>query len=132
MRAEGPINDYKQLSHDQLWRLLHVLTQAGEGTSPHTATADQILLRELTAHQIELEIQNRELRDTQSALEQSRNGYLELYDFAPVALCTLDTKNVIGEVNLAATRLLRRPRERILGEPFLALVQFKNSFRFWA
>src|SRR5512143_224728 len=58
------------------------------------------LVHELGTNQIELEMQNEELRRAQEELEASRSRYADLYDFAPVGYFTFDTNGLIMEVNL--------------------------------
>ncbi len=76
------------------------------------------LLYELQIHQIELEIQNEELRQAQEALEASVERYTDLYDFAPVAYFSLDGGSQIYEANLAAAGLLGVERRRMMGRRF--------------
>jgi diguanylate cyclase (GGDEF)-like protein/PAS domain S-box-containing protein len=72
------------------------------------------LLHELHVHQIELEMQNNELRRAQAELEDSRILYRNLYDLAPYGDCTLDDEGVIMQANLAAATLLGVAREALV------------------
>ena len=91
----------------------------------------QKLIHELRVHQIELEIQNDELRATQAALEQSRDGYRELYDFAPVGFFSLDEKNLIKEVNLAGAELLGTERAFLIRQRFSRFIAPKSQDAFY-
>src|SRR4051812_5756895 len=78
------------------------------------------LIHDLEVHQAELEAQNTELREMQHLLEESRARYADLYDFAPIAYCTLDRSGRIVEINLAGAKLLERDRADLVGRPLIA------------
>jgi len=86
--------------------------------SPRSEKDAKRLVHELEVHQIELEMQNAELRRAQEDLELSRNKYIELYDFAPVGYFTFDTKGLILEVNLTGAKLLGIERKLLIKKPF--------------
>src|SRR6185369_15698261 len=79
-------------------------------------------LHELRVHQIELEMQNEELRRTQEELEGSRARYFDLYDLAPVGYFTLSEQGLILEANLAAARLLGVERGALVKQPLSRFV----------
>ena len=70
-----------------------------------TKPIDEII-HELEVHQIELEMQNSELKNTLVALEEAKDRYMDLYDFAPVGYLTISSKGVIVEANLTAATML--------------------------
>jgi formate hydrogenlyase transcriptional activator len=75
------------------------------------------LVQELEVHQLELEMQNEELRQVQEALESSRNAYAELYDFAPAGYFSFDSQGLVRSVNLPGAKLLGLDRQRLLNKP---------------
>lgn len=64
------------------------------------------LVHELQVHQIELEMQNDELRNSRKELEELHEKYYDLYNFAPVGYFTLDATTAITEVNATGADLL--------------------------
>jgi PAS domain S-box-containing protein len=88
------------------------------------------LLHEVQVYEQELEIQNQELRETQAALEKSRDRYAELFDFAPTGYVTLNDRGVIKDINLAAAGLLGRDRRRLIGFPFVHFVASDDQLAF--
>ena len=78
----------------------------------------QCLVHELKTHQIELEMQNGELRRAQNELEESRNEYADLYDFAPIGYFTFDKNGLILDVNLTGANKLGVERQFLIKKPF--------------
>jgi signal transduction histidine kinase len=73
-------------------------------------------------HQIELEMQNEALRQAQLALEESRDRYVDLYEFAPVGYLSLTADGLIAQINLTGSSLLGVERKNILRKRFAAFV----------
>ncbi len=93
---------------------------------PRSSTA---LRHELQVHQVELELQNEELRRSRAALEESRDQYLELYDFAPVGYFSLDAEGRLTRINLAGAALLGVDRARVHTKPFTTFIVQRHQPR---
>jgi len=85
-------------------------------------SANEALLHELRVHQIELEMQHDELRRTQLALEESRDRYVDLYEFAPIGYLTLSSHGAIAAINLTGAVMLGRERARLIAQRFATVV----------
>jgi len=80
------------------------------------------LIQELEVHQIELKMQNDELRRIQGDLEKTRDRYSHLYDFAPLGYFTLSENGIIEEANLTLSSMLESERSALIGKPFTRFV----------
>ena len=80
------------------------------------------LIQDLGTHQIELEMQNEELRRSQADLETSRSRYADLYDFAPIGYFIFDKDGVIREANLTGANLLGIDKRFLIGKMFSLLI----------
>ncbi len=80
------------------------------------------LMHELQVHQIELEMQNEELRNAQDKLEITSQKYTELYDFAPIGYFTLSKTGEIVEINLTGANLLGKNRSKLINRNFKLFV----------
>jgi len=78
----------------------------------------QRLHHELQVHQIELEMQNEELRRAKSEADEALERFVDIYDFAPVGYLTLDHKGTIRAANQTAASLLGEDRSGLIGRPF--------------
>lgn len=107
----------EKLAHEALWQELLALeerlsTLAGE---------DRIkeLFRKLRMRHVELETQNRELREACDAMEEAGDRCTALYDLAPMGYMILDNRGVVREINLAGAQMLGRSRSELVGRPLV-------------
>jgi len=101
------------------------LKEAAGGSTDHSEVPSERmtnLIHELRVHQIELELQNDELRRVQGELEKTRDKYFHLYDFSPVGYVTLTEKGIIDESNLPLSSMLGVERTTLIGKPFTRFV----------
>ncbi|MCW8930629.1 MAG: EAL domain-containing protein [Gammaproteobacteria bacterium] len=121
----------RPLTLDELRRKAEIKSQQtiGEPSFLDNAnlSSDQLkpLIHELKVYQVELEMQNEELRRTQTVLNNSKNEYQELFELAPVGYFTLNEKGIIQELNMTACRLLGIEKSNALKMPFSQFVSDK-------
>ena len=91
------------------------------------------IIHDLQVHQAELELQNEELRTSQSQLEISRRKYADFYEFSPVGFLTLDHQGVIQEANLTFMHLIDSDQEKIIGHDLRDFIKSdsQNQFHFF-
>ena len=80
--------------------------------------SDEELVHELQVHHIELEMQADELKRAQLTLAESRDQYLDLYEFAPIGYLTLTDKALISRANLTTAGLLGIERSKLINGRF--------------
>jgi PAS domain S-box-containing protein len=89
------------------------------------------LIEDLQVHQLELEMQNDELRRLQQDLENERDKYSDLYDYSPVSYFTLNEKGIILEANLTAAAKVDVARGLLVGRAFSDFIVSDDQNIFW-
>jgi len=118
--------DYNSLpSTDQLRSQAEsrLRTRTAAKPSQVSLVESQRLLHEFEVHQIELEMQNNELRSAREGLEVAHTKYAELFDFAPLSYFILDHRGQIQESNLSGAQLLGIERGLLAGKAFSRFIE---------
>src|SRR5271163_1396245 len=121
-------DDLRRLAEDRARE-----TAAGRPEHAPTLSSEEsrTLLHDLRVHQIELEMQNEELRRTQEELETSRARYFDLYDLAPVGYFTVSDKGLILEANFTAATLFGVPRGALVKQPLTRFIVPEDQDRYY-
>jgi PAS domain S-box-containing protein len=123
-RAKRPIQDPEALAAEEAAKSPKAL----EDLSPEEA---RLMLHELRVHQIELEMQNEELRRTQAELHAAQARYFDLYDLAPVGYFTLSEQGLVLQANLAAATALGADRRGLLKQAFTRFIAKEDQDVFY-
>jgi PAS domain S-box-containing protein len=111
-RVQLPTDALDEMSHDDVLSVVH----------------------ELQVHQIELQMQNEELRRVQAEVEAAREEYADLYERAPVGYVTFDVRRLISRANEAAYRLLGMRARALVGSDLRSYLNRNDAVeyaRFW-
>jgi PAS domain S-box-containing protein len=96
---------------------------AGVAPAEEAARPADVLMHELLVHKVELEIQNEELRRAYAELEEAKDRYVSLYEFAPVGYVTLGREGLINEINLTGSALLGVDRAKLINRRFSSFIE---------
>ena len=113
-------SDLRDAAENQLGKVPDVSHELKDLTS-------EKIIHELRVHQIELEMQNEELKRVQLELEASRDKFQDLYDSVPVGYFTLTHKGLIKEVNRTGALLLGMPRSKLINMRFGGFVTSESD-----
>ena len=105
------------------------LSRAPPSVAPPPAQTVENLIHELQVHKLELEMQNEELRQSHTALEHSRDRYLDLFEFAPVGYITVGRAGTVNETNLTGCNLLAIKRSKLINRRFSRFITPQETDR---
>lgn len=93
------------------------------------ADPGEVLMHELLVHKVELEMQNEELRKAHLEMEEARDSYVNLYEFAPICYITLSREGLISKINLTGCILLGVDRYQLISRRFSHYVAAQDRDR---
>jgi PAS domain S-box-containing protein len=100
--------------------------------APGNRDAARRLLHDLHVHQIELQLQNEELREAQRDLARSRDRYLELYHSAPVGYVVMDEAGMIAQANRTFGQMVDRELAALVNQPLARLIHAEDRSVFFS
>lgn len=123
--------DLNTLTDEELAQALHALMRRSEEAG---AAVDRLeeTVQSVQVHRVELEMQNRALRETQADLEQAIRRYSDLYDHLPLTYVSVTSNGRVVEANAAAVDCLQRPRDKLIGSYMRAFLDAYDGGRFSA
>lgn len=104
-----------------------LLNRSAESDLPLSIEDAHRLVHELEVHQVELEMQNEELRQTRDAMDVTLEKYTDLFDFAPVGYFTLNRSGEILVLNLSGSILLGVERSQLIGRNFVRFITTEDQ-----
>ena len=122
--------DFSELRRRAEERLAKKLEARPDLASVYADKDVKALVHELGTYEIELEMQNDELRRAHEELYASRSKYADLYDFAPIGYFTLDPDGRISDTNLTGARMFGLGKKSVTGSLFSAFVYADSQEEF--
>ena len=118
---------------DKLRLRAEALARVGTTANAQNLTSEEMrqALHELRVHQIELEMQNEELRRAQTELDAARARYFDLYDLAPAGYCTVSEQGLVLEANLTVATMLGLARGELVGKPWTRFLHKEDQDRYY-
>ena len=96
---------------------------SGAFSMPDLSETDILkLIHELQVHQVELEMQNEELRHAWAVGQIAVDKYTQLYEFAPTGYFSLSREGKITDINFSASQMLGKERLRLKNSSFIFFV----------
>ncbi|MFP4507778.1 MAG: HD domain-containing phosphohydrolase [Candidatus Acetothermia bacterium] len=118
---EEAADKFEKLRQEAEEKLKDAIDSTG-GVSNEDAPGIKGLLHELQVHQVELELQNEELRETRTRLRKMKEKYVDLYHSAPISYLTLNEEGEVLDANMTAAKKLQTRKEQLIGEDFYSYV----------
>lgn len=124
------------MTDDRMNAMLSTLRSRVESGRPELSTpigSDELAraIHELDVYHAELEIQNQDLLASQVQLSEARDKYQVLFDGALTPLFSVSAQGVVLEANRAMLALSDRPRERLVGRPFVVCLAPSEPQRYF-
>jgi len=98
------------------------LADEGGGIPGQSLQDSRELIQELRTHQIELEMQNEALRQSELEISEAHDRYVDLYDFAPIGYITINDAGMITQANLRMARMLGVERRQLMLQRFASFI----------